>query len=225
MAMAKADMEQHERQYAALMKKARAAERAGLYQVAVKAALASWEHIDGMMRYERRYGENQEFASIPAIDMTLKYAPLLLDFESLNTLEGLLKACKRIEKNTSESLADKLIAARARMRRTHRLWDHLERNPGTRQDKLRQLLGGDQDEWRRMAEDWEKMGLLQRRSEGGSYRVALTTRMGEIVPAKCPACGNVVEAPKAMCLEDATCSECNAPVVFVLLSPQPLAET
>jgi len=225
MAMTKGDMEQHERQYASMMKEARAAERAGLYQRAVKAALASWEHIDGMMQYERRYRENQEFASILAIDMTLRYAPLLLDFESLAALESLLKVCRRIEKNTSESLADKLAAARARMRRTHRLWNHLERNPGTRQDELRRLLGGDQDEWRRMAEDWEKMGLLQRRSEGGSYRLALTTRMGQIVPAKCPACGKVVEAPKTMCLDNATCPECDASVVFVLLSSQPSAET
>ena len=217
-------MENHQRLYQSLTADARAAERAGLYRVAVEKALESWKHIDGMMQYERRY-DNKEFASVSTIDLTLKYAPLLLDFTSLNRLEGLLKDCRRIEKNTSDNLGDKLVAARALMWDAHRLWDHLERNPDSRQDELGRLLGGKRERWRGIIEAWEKMGLLRREPEGGTYRLALSTRMGELVSAKCPACGNVSEAPKAMCLEENACPECKTTVLFVILSTRPVADS
>jgi len=224
MAMTKAEMEYHQQCYHSLMAIARASEQAGMYRVAVEKALASWEHVDGMMQYARKY-ENKEFSSVPAIDLILKYAPLLLDFGSLDALERLLKDCRRIEKNTSDSMGDKLTSARAFLRDAHRLWDHLEWNPGARQDELRRLLGGDQDRWRGMAEAWDRMGLLRREPEGGSYRLSLFTRMGEVVPAKCPACGNVFEAPKSMCLEEMACPECKASVLFVILPSRPSGDT
>ena len=37
-----------------------------------KLALSSWDYIDGMMQYERRYN-GEEFASIQGIDVILKY--------------------------------------------------------------------------------------------------------------------------------------------------------
>jgi len=223
MAMKKADMEAHLRQYNSLISEARLAEREGLYSHAVKSALSSWDYIDGMMQYERRYNK-KEFTNIAGIDMVLKYAPLLLDFGSIDTLESLLKDYRRIEKNTSESYTTKLSDARARMWEAHRLWDQIERNPESRQDKLRQAMGGEQEQWRSMTEAWEKMGLLRRTPEGGSYRLALSTRMGELVNAKCSACGEVVAGPKAMFFEQSSCPECRNSVMFVILATQAKAE-
>lgn len=217
MAMKKADMEAHRAKYHALMSEARLAERAGLYRKAIESALASWDHIDGMIQFERKY-EGKGFASIPTVEIILRYAPLLLDFQSLDALEILLKNFRRIERDTSDSLADKLARARARMWDNHRLWDHLERHPDIRQNELRRVLGGDQAQWRSVADAWEKMGLLRRTPEGGSYRVALSTRLGEPVPAKCPSCGEVVKAPKAIFLEKTACPECREDVLFVILS-------
>jgi hypothetical protein len=115
-------------------------------------------------------------------------------------------------------MGDKLAEARTRLWNTHRLWTHLERNPNTRQDQLRQILDGDQDEWRSTVQAWARMGLVRRTPEGGSYRVALSTRMGQVVPAKCPFCGRVAEAPKAMFLETTKCPKCRKPVAYVLLA-------
>ena len=222
--MKKAEMEHHCREYRAWMSKAQSAHQEGLYREAVEAALSSWDYIDGMMQYERRY-EDREFDGIKAIDMVLKYAPLLLDFRNFDKLEALLKNQRRIEKNTSESLGDRLTQARTLMWDAHRMWDHLEQHGETRQDKLSRVLGGEQDQWRMVAETWEKMGLLQRTPEGGSYRLALSTRMGKVVSAKCPSCGAVAEAPKAMFLEDMSCPHCRAKVLFVLLPKGPATVT
>lgn len=224
MAMTKPELEKHSDEYHALMARARAAEQQGLVCEAVEVALSSWQYIDGMMQYERKY-EDEEFASVEAIDIVLEHAPLLLDFQSLDRLEVLLKDFRRIDKNTSESLADKLANGRALMWDAHRLWDHLEQHPEARQDQLRQILGGDQNKWRSIAETWENMGLVRRTPEGGSYRLALSTRMEEVVSAKCSSCGAVAKAPKAMFFEQQPCPRCGATVHFVLLCKDTAAGT
>jgi hypothetical protein len=217
MAMKKTELEEHRDSYDALLSSALAAERNGEHRRAVQAALQAWEYVDGMMQYERRYG-GREFDSIKAIDLVLKYAPLLLDYQSLDRLADLLKASRRIEKNTSESLADLLQTARSKLWDVHRFYGHLEMNPDARQDELRQVLGGDQDSWRAISEAWEKMGMVSRLPSGGSYTLRLVTRLGEIVPAICPSCGVRTEGPKGMLLEPLSCPECGASVTFVLLS-------
>jgi len=214
--MKKTEMEEHHTAYHELVAQARSAERIGLYRKAMQLALSSWEHVDGMMQYERKY-ENAEFETIPAIEMVLRYAPLLLDFESLDALERLLKDCRRIERNTSGSLADRLTIARAHMWDNHRLWDHLERNPGAKQSELRKNLAGDQEYWRSVVEDWHRMGLLRRSPDGGSYALTLATQMGDLVMAKCPACGHTTEGTKAVFLDEVPCPTCTATGLFVIL--------
>ena len=223
MAMKKAELEEHRDNYDDLLSEALAARKDGEYRLAVQRSLKAWEFVDGMMQYERRYN-SREFGSVTAIDLILKYAPLLLDCESLDKLADLLHSCRRIEKNTSESLAEKLDHARARLWDAHCLYDHLERNPGARQDELRRTLGGEQDGWRQMAEAWEKMGLVFRKSSGGSYALNLVTRLGELVPAMCSACGVLTEAPKAMLLEELSCPDCGETNLFLILADIPAAK-
>jgi hypothetical protein len=215
--MKKVEMEAHRDAYRDLMSRARSAVGDGSYRTAVELALSAWDHIDGMMQYERKY-ESVDFRSIEAIDIVLKYAPLLLDFKTLDTLDSLLKERRRIEKNTSDSLGDNLGDARSLMWDAHRLWDYLEFHPDARQDELREHLGGDQNRWRSVANTWAAMGLVRRMAEGRSYRLSLSTRMGEVVPAKCPSCGTVTHGPKAMFLEELACPDCERIVSFVLLA-------
>jgi len=217
--MKKTEMEQHHTAYHELVAQARSAEQNGLYRKAMGLALSSLEHVDGMMQYERKY-EHREFEIIPAIEMVLKYAPLLLDFESLDRLETLLKDCRRIEKNTSECLADRLSTARARMWDNHRLWDYIESHTWCKQNELRKALGGDQEQWRSVAEDWNRMGLLRRSAEAGSYALSLATQMGDLVMAKCPACGHTAEGTKAVFLDQVPCPKCGAPAFFIILATE-----
>jgi hypothetical protein len=218
MAMKKVEMEAHSADYHRRMRAARDAESAGMYREAVEAAVSAWPHIDGMMQFEQKY-QDAEFSSIPAIDLALKYAPLLLDLKRLDEIGQLLAEYRRIQKNATADLGAKIGAARAQIWQNHRLWSHLEQNPGTLQADLRQVLGGEQERWRAVAESWEKMGLLTRTPEGQSYRLSLSTRMGEVVSGKCPKCGHVDQAPKAMFLEQISCPQCRSREVFVLLAP------
>jgi hypothetical protein len=214
--MKKAAMEAHHAEYGARMSAARTAERDGLYREAMSHALSAWEFIDGMMQYAKRY-EERSVDSVSAIDLVLRYAPLLLDRKSLDTLEGLLKEYRRIERDVEADMGGKLAKARANLWENHRLWAHLETNGDVRQDELRRHLGGEQERWRAVSEAWEAMGLVHRRPEGGSYRVELSTRLGQVVKAKCPRCGKAQDAPKAMFLEELACPKCHRKVEFVLL--------
>jgi uncharacterized OB-fold protein len=67
-----------------------------------------------------------------------------------------------------------------------------------------------------VAEAWERMGLVRRTPAGGSYRLALSTRTGQVVSGKCPACGHVADAPKAMFFEPMTCPACSINATFVI---------
>lgn len=216
MAMKKTEMEAHRGAYRRLMRKAYSAEKQGMFRDAVKHAFEAWVHVDGMMQYERKY-ENHDFSSIDALEIVLRYAPFLLDYESLNELERLLTETKRIEKNTSVCLNDKLAKAKEMLVKNHELWGFLKQNPQSPQDQLSRLLGGEQEEWRNTAESWEKMGLLRRERNNQSYRLTLITRLDEIVYAKCSACGKTAEAPKAMFFEETKCPECGQNVNFVIL--------
>jgi hypothetical protein len=219
--MNKTEMEYNRSEYNAWMERAKLAEGQVLYVKAIEAAMRAWQHIDGMIQFEKKYGlyreRDEPFGKIAAIELVLDLAPLLLHFEALNALENLLRQCPRLARKGSASLVDKLASARERMWLNHRLWDHLDRNPDARQDELRSALGGDQDNWRSLAGEWEAMGLIRRRPEGGTYRLTLSTRMGEQVRAKCPSCGNVAEGSKAMFLEMVPCTKCCAKALFVIL--------
>lgn len=216
MATKKADLEAERDAYESYIAHAVAAERDGLFLVAMRSAAAACRHIDGMMQYRRRY-DDAAFKSVDAIDLILKYAPLLFHFETLNEVHNLLRNQKRIDRYASDDLTQRVEQAQRQMWQNHRLFAFLMENPGFRQDELRARLGGDQGYWRNVAESWEKMRLVRRTPERGSYRLCLSTRLGEVVEGKCPRCGQVDSAPKAMLLEPVRCSKCRGESVFILL--------
>ncbi len=216
MAMKKSEMEDCRDRYHAQLSTAKSAEGKGLYRVALEAALASWDHIDGMVQYAKRY-ENNPSIRIEAITMVLGYAPLLLDLKCLDKLEVLLEEYRRIEKNSSENIGERLSEARRRVWDNHRLWNLIAANPDIRQDDLRQRLGGEQDYWRGVIEAWAKMGLVNPKRSVGSYTLSLATRLGQVVSGICPACGMTAEAPKAIFFEKERCPKCKNIVFFVIL--------
>src|SRR3972149_1761786 len=101
MAKTKAELEADSLQHHATMQKVRDAHQHGDFQKAVDLAVSAWDCIDGMMQYARRYGAQAEYHRIDSIDFVLRYAPLLLDFQSLYKLAVILKSQRRIEKNTT----------------------------------------------------------------------------------------------------------------------------
>jgi len=213
-------MEAHRAEYQARLMKAQSALKEGDIEEAIQVALSSYEYIDGMMQYERRY-EKREFTSVKTIDLILKHAPLLFDTQSIEKLEALLIDYRRVDKNTSKSLADQLTKAKAQMWEAYQLWDHLEGHPHTSQNELRRILGGKQDQWRYIIHAWQKMGVIHLTPDGRDQCVSLMTRMDEVVLAKCSRCGVVAKSGKYRFLEELICPKCRKTAWFVILLRAP----
>lgn len=215
MAKTKKDLERDNEKYSVTVDAAREALDAGRVRDGVRLALSAWDYIDGMMQYGRRY-ENTEFDSIEAIEIVLRYAPLLFDHVTLASLRHKLAAEKRIERDTAADMGERLARATSLMWEARRLWDHIATHRDIREDTLRESLGGDQSLWRSITETWEKIGLLNRANVAGSYLLSIATRLGQVVPAKCSSCGRVATGPKAIWLEPTDCPSCHTLCMFVM---------
>lgn len=215
--MNKADMESHRRNYERFLAESRKAESEGLYRQAISKCLDSLEHIDGMMKHARKTQETDEFSSIPTIDMVLRYAPVLLDYESIQRLEQLLKSRRYIEKYTSQCLADKIEQAMRTLWKVHSLWGLIEANPDIDERDLLSQLKGRKEGWIPLLENLARLRLIRREKNQDSFSVSLATRLGQLCRAKCRACGGIVTAPKAALLDRLRCVECDTVNDFVIL--------
>jgi hypothetical protein len=221
MAFKKTDMEFHRGQYYALVEKARTALDEGLYMEALELAVASWEHIDGMMQYERKY-EGAAFETVEGIEIVLAHAPLLFDFQALSRLELLLKSQRRIDKHASDDLAAKLAEARAVMWEAHQLWNHLMQvsHEPARRDPAEAIDANQR--WKAIVESWEQMEIAWTVTTRNCIRPALRTQMDGLTFGKCPSCAAVVKARKIRLLEAGQCPQCSKSVAFVLLPDAPV---
>jgi hypothetical protein len=226
MAKNKAQLQLEATQYRAAVAAMRAAHGEGQTLRAIEIAMGACDQIDGMLQFEKRYEERSDRKSVETIDYVLRYAALTFDRPSLDRLAEVLKSQKRIEKNTTDDLSQRLQDSYTLMWDAHRLWSVLEQVESTPQDKLRTVLGGDQEHWRNISEDWEKLGLIERIPERGSYRLSLATRVSAVVRGKCRSCGATGKAAMGILLYEIVCPKCktSSKFVFVLVPKTVSAE-
>ncbi len=215
MAKKKAELENEHKQYELRMTTARTAISRGLYRIACRAALDALAYVDGMMQYARKY-EKADFKSVPAIDIVLDYSPYMLDGDSLAILDDTLSAHRRIDKNTTVDIRDRLEKAYAIMWKVHALFDFMEHDEDGLLTKIPRRLGGRKAEWMKIVARMTELGLVvvEPTESGDSIRAA--TRLSRIVNGKCSMCGTVAEAPMAVFLERTSCPECDSHTNFVI---------
>jgi hypothetical protein len=191
--MTKTEMENHNQQYTDLLSEARQALKGKNPNEAIQLAVRAWDYIDGMLQYQRKYAAEQ-LPFMEAIDMVMHFAPLLLDSDSLDRLESLLKSQRRIRKNSDDDLLGELSRARDLMWDVYRVWDVIEGRPGCLETELLKSLGSPQGQCLTVLEALERIGLVRRTPAGASYRVTFWTRMSALAYSKCHGCGAVVKA-------------------------------
>jgi hypothetical protein len=131
-------------------------------------------------------------------------------------LEAFLTENRRVEKRLVK-VRDQLERARIRMQHCFALWRHLEDRGKCLQSELRQVLGGEQDQWRGFAERWGSMGIIVRTESRGSYDLVPATNMGQTCGAKCSGCGKIVREPKRVLLARSECPICGRGGVHLAL--------
>ncbi len=206
--MKKAEMEMDRVEYARHLAAAQTAEAEGRFSDVVDHCVKSWPHIVGMMRYAKQY-ESAEFSSVDSVDLALKYAPIFLDFESLEVLESLLKSRRQIDRNTVDDLSAKLSAARELMSDAYRTWEQLAGDQDAHFENLRGTLGGNLYRWQSITESWQAVGLLTEEARPNMpARLKFVTRFDSMMKAKCSNCGVVAKGTKMQFLEPRTCPKC-----------------
>lgn len=218
--MTKVEMESHRNEYHALVSKARAAIQSGAHLQAVQMAVSSWPHIDGMMQYERKH-EKMDLVHLEGVEIVLAHAPYLLDFESLNQLDNLLKSQRRIEKNTSADLAENVAKSRALMREAYDFWSFLESSQDSPEQQLNENWKRNQVSWQSIAKTWEAMGLIRRSSNRDPKGFVFSTQMRAHSVGKCSSCGAIGKAAKAKFLQKMACPKCKTTAYFVILARDP----
>jgi hypothetical protein len=204
MAKTKAELTSDAERYHEWAEKARLSLAAGRIDEAIAHAVASWDFVDGMMQFERRWAD-KEFDEIETISLVLEHAPVMLHSESLTKLAQLLKAQKRIDKNASDDIAGRLAQAAAVMQTAHRTWSLIEATDSHRpSDKTEKAI----------LARWEDLGFV-RRCESGWRAVTQSTSRTQ---AKCPSCGAIVSGPRLKLLHELDCPKCHRTVEFTLLT-------
>ncbi|MGE3316577.1 MAG: hypothetical protein AB7O26_15785 [Planctomycetaceae bacterium] len=203
-------MENHRANYHERIVMSRDAEREARYGEAVHLAKSAWKYIDGMMRYERKYLQ-QEFDSIDAIDIVLQYAPVVFDHESLFELDAFLKKNERIAKQVALDLDAELRAAHRLMGQAVKLWSRLEVDG--------KIEGNHPAELSPIAEAWREMGVVRKLTDHGLDNLEFVTLLNTPARGKCPRCAAVVQATKSKLLEELRCPGCREMVEFVLIDP------
>lgn len=185
------------------------------YKQGLESCIAALPLLDALVK-QREQERDGKVGQVEIIEMILLYAPLVLADEMLDKLESYLSENRRIEKKL-EGIRPRLDEANEQLKRCFRLWRQLEDGGICRQSELRQILGGEQDHWRGVAERWDRMGVVSRVEIRGSYDLTLTTKLGEICSAKCSRCGKVVREVKRNLLALESCPICRRSGVHLAL--------
>ena len=222
MAMSKAEMEQHYSAHNRFLLSATSAYEQNRFGDAIKFACDALNHVDGMMRYARKYND-AEFNSVASIDLIFQLAPIMLDQDCLDRVEALLRERRTIQKNTTEDLSKSLAGARRLLFDAYRIADHLERHGCSQATVLFESCSLKRPLVEAVVKSWVSIHYVTTTSSNESCEFELVTDFDRVTRGKCPACGATAKAGKSRFLKAATCPRCKKTVSFVLLEADKVA--
>lgn len=216
MAMAKSELEFHWAEYHRLLNQAIQHKAAWEIRSMIETALLACDFIDGMMQKERKQG-NKEVQTVLAMDLILQYAPMLLDVESLARLGVIIKAYRRIERDTTDDMTEKLAQANGLLWKVQKLIGHIETHLVVNEFEAATLLEVFCSQALSILKTWEALQFIRRIHHGNPAQYSLWTLMDENTSAKCSGCGFLATAKKAAFLSNFKCDKCGELAVFVLV--------
>jgi hypothetical protein len=213
--MSKARLEEAQSRYDHFVELAMSARRSGNISQAIAHAKAAWPYLPDMMKFEQKY-EGRSFASFECIDLVLRYAPLMLDFASLDQLGEFLKKEKSVDRIATDDLAERLQAAREQLSECFRLWRSLEREPDWTLQQHLTRLGQPQAKWTEYLQSWRDLGFVFVDLRRFHSPIRLKISLGSIVDAHCTGCGEPASAPKRTFFSPMSCTACGTVSHFII---------
>lgn len=168
----------------------------------------SFPHIVPAIKFRKKRGLTPEMPELSAFNTICKYAPPLFEHSVMESLLEFVNS-SRVLVQSEKRLLDLIEIAQKREHLAHRLWSHLERHPGMLQRDIRTELGVVQEDAVSIVELWEELGVLDRQSEDGSYRLYFRTRLDAEAVGICPNCGVRGKGRKELFFRSVACQKCS----------------
>lgn len=215
MAKKKAELERAHARYLVLAAEVVREREAHDYTAALRQADLAMDETEDAIRYAQKFGELGVEYGV-AVIATLACAPLVLRLEPIDRVQALLKS-SRLTIRALDIDADAMVEeSRARLSLCHHIYRSIETEPGLSEQNLRDRVGVRWREAEAVLDEWAAAGLVVPQGSRGVRSFFLATRRGAMVVAKCPACANLAEAPKAFFYGVQRCDRCRREVSFVV---------
>lgn len=168
---------------------------------------ASFSHIIPAIRYRKKKGITPELTDLTAFTTIFKYAPALFEYAVIESLFEFINS-SRVLLHAEADYLNSVKAARKQEQLAHRLWNHIEHHSGMLQRDVRTELGVIPDNAIEIIEVWEKLGILLRHAEDGTYRLIFKTRLDTELTGFCPNCGVHGKGRKELFFRPVKCQKC-----------------
>ena len=204
-----AELEAHHDAYVDSERTIRAMVENREFPKALSVCVLSFPHIVPAITFRRKRGLAPEIPDFLALTTISRYAPPLFENAAIESLLEFVSS-SRVLAQSGKDFLDSIENARKRIQVAHRLWNHLERHPGILQRDISTELGAAQEDVFNIVFLWEELGILDRQSEDGTYRVYFRTRLDSEVAGSCPNCGVCGKGRKALFFRSIACQKCGA---------------
>ena len=202
-----AELEAHHDAYADSERTIRAMVENGEFLTVFSVCTASFPHIVPAIQFRRKRGITPETPDLSAFTTICKYAPPLFEHAVIESLLEFVKSSRFLLQSDGNFL-ELIEVARQREQLAHLLWNHFERHPGMCQRDIRAELGVVQEDAADIVELWERLGVLDRKADDGSYHLHFRTRLDTEVTGRCPNCGVRGKGRKDAFFPPVKCQKC-----------------
>ncbi len=208
----KAELEIEYKSFHSLAEQTKASISAHEYSAAIALGLKSFEFIDGMIQYERKY-EDKENPSHPTIKAVLTFAPVVFGWKAIDEVEALLNSTRRIEKNSNEDWRQRIADSRQLQKRALHLWSSML----SQETYLPEAIEVSRKDRQFILKSWEEMGFTTTSGSVAENVLVLASSKMERTRAKCMHCGEVAVSTKEKFLSEVKCPRCSMLTLFVML--------
>ncbi len=198
------ELEAHHDSCADLERTIRAMVQSREFPAVFATCTASFEHIVPAISFRKKRGLTPETPNLLAFTTICKYAPPLFEHAAIESLDEFVRSSRVLAQHYISSVE----AARSHENIAHKLWNHLEKHPGTLQYDIHTELGVIQEFAAEIVELWEELGVIDRRPEDRTYRLWFRTRLDVEVQGVCQQCGVRGTGRKELFLKPLKCRRC-----------------
>jgi predicted transcriptional regulator len=172
-----------------------------------------------MIQYIQKFQDAADFTEIDCLEIALRFAPLLLNSDALDSIGRILKSKRRVNKSSTRDYAALLTRSRLAMDTVYDILRELEEFGCVNESSLIARISGSPTLVRALLSEMVNLGLLQPVTDQNRSGLQLTTDFERPARGKCPGCGARVNARKASLLVDLMCPKCGNAVSFALTEP------